>query len=343
MAEPLTGNVAAAGESSGGHAASSGEPGASELLPGDEVVTEVEVIIERQMTVVEQESAEDLDEAGPIFCEMLLQHGPEDEVFGRETVVVVDEEVIVRQRRVVHHHPGMLISLQSLVFVLVISLFAITFVVQPIRIPSGSMEPTLMIGDFLLMNKQAVAADATGPGAWLLPPVAIRHGDIVVFHDTVEDPSVHLVKRVIGLPGDRIHLLDGVVYRNDVALTEPYAVHRRAPEDTFRDDFPNMNTMDGAVNTNWWIKLRGLVRNGEITVPADSYFVMGDNRNNSEDSRYWGFVPREAIVGKPFLVYFSFRQPGVGTARDAGLVPDPGREPGKLDIVRWGRVFEVVR
>ena len=324
MAEPLPGEVVRTGDAAG----PDGSPEIA-LRPGDEVISEV--FIERTVTLVEDDAAE--DERGPIFCDILLQ--PEPESGPGE-----------RQRVLVHHHAGVLGSAQSLLYVLVISLFAITFIVQPIRIPSGSMEPTLLVGDFLLMNKQAVAADRTGPGKWLLPPVAIRHGDIVVFHDTVEDPSVHLVKRVIGLPGDRIHLLDGVVYRNDVALTEPYAVHRRAPEDTFRDDFPNMNTMDGAVNTNWWIRLRGMVRNGEITVPANSYFVMGDNRNNSEDSRYWGFVPREAIVGKPFLVYFSFRQPGMGTARDAGLISESGEGyagRGRWDIVRWGRVGQVVR
>ena len=300
-----------------------------EAAPGDELISEIEVTIERD-TVIEREIVTG-EKDGPI-CSLIFQPEP---VITHETVVI-HEEIVVRQRVVARHHAGVMQSVQSLLYVLVISLFAITFVVQPIRIPSGSMEPTLLVGDFLLMNKQAVAADARGPGRWLLPPVAIKHGDIVVFHDPVNDPSVHLVKRVIGVPGDRIHLQDGVVYRNDVALTEPYAVHRRAPEDNFRDNFPNMNEMDAEVNTNWWIRLRGMVRNGEITVPANSYFVMGDNRNNSEDSRYWGFVPRDAIVGKPFMVYFSFRQPG----RDPGPMVE---SRGQWDIVRWGRVFQVVR
>ena len=227
---------------------------------------------------------------------------------------------------------GMLLAAQSLLYVLAISLFVITFLMQPIRIPSGSMEPTLRVGDFLLMNKQAVAPGSGGRSWSPLPPVEIRRGEVVVFHDPVDDPSVHLVKRVIGMPGDRLHLRDGVVYVNGEALREPYAVHRPAPENEFRDDFPNLNTMDNEVNTNWWIRLRGLVHEGEITVPRGSYFVMGDNRNDSEDSRYWGFVPRDAIVGEPFLIYFSFRRPGGDEAGN-----------GWWRIVRWGRLLRVVR
>jgi signal peptidase I len=236
------------------------------------------------------------------------------------------------------HQPiGVLPALQSLIYLLVASLFVMTFTMQPIRIPSASMEPTLLVGDFLLMNKEAAAANT----AWLMPPAGIERGDVIVFHDPVDDPSVHLVKRVVGLPGDRIHLRDGVVYVNGVALKEPYAVYRRSAEDVFRDDFPNLNTMSSEVNTNWWIRLRGLVHEGDITVPARSYFVMGDNRNDSEDSRYWGFVPRDYIVGKPLLIYFSFRQPGSEDAADAGLVP--GDAHGRWDIARWGRMFRVVK
>jgi signal peptidase I len=238
------------------------------------------------------------------------------------------------------HQPiGVLPAVQSLLFLLISSLFVMTFTMQPIRIPSASMEPTLLVGDFLLMNKEAAA---TNP-SWLMPQAGIERGDVIVFHDPVDDPSVHLVKRVVGLPGDRIHLRDGVVYVNGVALKEPYAVYRRSAEDVFRDDFPNLNTMSSEVNTNWWIRLRGLVHEGDITVPARSYFVMGDNRNNSEDSRYWGFVPRDYIVGKPLLIYFSFRQPGSDDPADAGLVPGPPEAHGRWDIARWRRMFRVVR
>ena len=188
------------------------------------------------------------------------------------------------------------------------------------------MEPTLLVGDFLLMDKQVVGGTAGG----LLPRVEVRRGDVVVFHDPVDDPKVHLVKRVIGVPGDRIHLREGVVYRNGEALKESYAMYRKTPADEFRDDFPDMQTMDARVNPNWWIKLRGLARDGEVTVPAGSYFVMGDNRNDSEDSRYWGFVPRAAIVGRPLVIYFSWREPGEETG-------------GPMSVGRWERILRVVR
>ncbi len=230
-----------------------------------------------------------------------------------------------------HQPVGALPAVQSLLYVLVMALFAITFTVQPIRIPSASMEPTLLVGDFLLMDKQVVA----GAGHGLLPPVEIKRGDVVVFHDPVEDPAIHLVKRVIGLPGDRIHLRDGVVYRNGQKLTEEYAVYRKAAADGFRDDFPDLQTTDARVNPNWWIKLRGLAHGGEVTVPPGSYFVMGDNRNDSEDSRYWGFVPRDAIVGRPLVIYFSRREAGEGNG-SAGT-------SAKVSWGRWERILRVVR
>lgn len=258
------------------------------------------------------------------------------------------EPASVAPAAVVHHHHGPLHTLQSLLYVLIVSLGLITFTVQPIRIPSGSMEPTLLVGDFLLLDKQAIAHDPA-----ILPPGSIQHGDIIVFHDPVDDPSVHLIKRVIGLPGDRLHLRDGVVYRNGQPLNEPYAIHRPSPPDPFRDDFPNLTHMDSGVNSAWWIHLRTLARDGEITVPAESYFVMGDNRNNSEDSRYWGFVPRKAIVGKPVLVYFSLRQGEdddlgnqlpVPPVSSSSFPPRWDRVPvSRSSFARWNRIFQIVR
>ena len=234
------------------------------------------------------------------------------------------------------HAPSLLLALQSLMTMLAVTLFVVTFTVQPIRIPSPSMEPTLLVGDFLLMDKQSVA----GSAGRLLPPVSIERGDVVVFHDPVEDPSVHLVKRVIGIPGDRIHLRDGVVFRNGIALREPYAIYRRSAADGYRDDFPNLHTMDARVNPDWWIHLRRLVHDGELTVPPGDYFVMGDNRNDSEDSRYWGFVPRDAIVGKPLLIYFSMRQPETGDISPLNADHAETRRPG---FARWERTFQVIR
>jgi signal peptidase I len=224
-----------------------------------------------------------------------------------------------------HHHPvGVLPAIQSLLNVLIVALFLITFTVQPIRIPSSSMEPTLLVGDFLLLDRQAVSGDNT---LWM-PPTGIARGDIVVFHDPIDDPSVHLVKRVIGLPGDRIRLRDNTVYVNDLPLKEPYAVYRPSLHDGFRDDFPNLSTMDARVDPAWWIRLRNLVHDSQLTVPRGDFFVLGDNRNESADSRYWGFVPQNFIVGEPILVYFSWRQ------------PDPA-QPAQ-PIARWERTFHVV-
>jgi signal peptidase I len=251
-----------------------------------------------------------------------------------EIVAIVEESTVIAvtvDQANPAHPAGILPAVQSLLYVLVVALFVITFTAQPIRIPSASMEPTLLVGDFLLMNKQV------GPAGRLLPPATIQRGDVIVFHDPVDDPSIHLVKRVIGIPGDRLHLRDGVVVRNGQPLHEPYAVYRPAAADRYRDDFPDLQTMQPRVNPNWWIALRNLVRDGDVTVPPNAYFVLGDNRNDSEDSRYWGFVPREAIVGKPLLIYFSWRQPGV----DGEANGDAAK--GLNSFARWDRTFRVVR
>jgi signal peptidase I len=201
------------------------------------------------------------------------------------------------------HPTGPLHAIQSVGFLIVIAIFIIAFIAQPFQIPSGSMEPTLLIGDFLLVNKQLVPGHAHGP----LPSTAVQRGDIIVFHYPVE-PALHLVKRVIGLPGDRLRLHDGLVYLNGHQLAEPYAVRRSAGPDSFRDNFPNMQSAEPGIDSRWWIEMRHRIEHGNLVVPPDMYFVLGDNRNNSEDSRYWGFVPRSAIVGEPFLIYFSVRQ-----------------------------------
>lgn len=228
-----------------------------------------------------------------------------------------------------NHHPpvGLLPAIQSLLYVMIVALFFTTFTVQPIRIPSGSMEPTLLVGDFLLLNRQALSDD----NLRLMPPAGLHRKDVVVFHDPVDDSSVHLVKRVIGLPGDRIFMGGNHVFVNGRQLEEPYALYRAATPDSFRDRFPDLSTMDAQVDPAWWIRLRSLTAGGAITVPAGTYFVLGDNRNDSDDSRYWGFVPKDFIVGEPIMVYFSYRQPD-------GVVPD-----GWKALARWHRIFHVVR
>ncbi|WP_353072468.1 signal peptidase I [Tunturiibacter gelidiferens] len=255
------------------------------------------------------------------------------------------------QRRHHAHHdrPSVFTALQSLLHLIVIAIFIITFCVQPFRIPSESMESTLLVGDFLLVDKQAAAPDGAGT---ILPAAAIHRGDIIVFHDPV-DATLHLIKRVIGLPGDHLRLRQGRVYINGRALTEPYAVYRPSPPDSFRDNFPRLQSADPEIDSHWWIRMRSLIENNELIIPTGNYFVLGDNRNDSEDSRYWGFVPREAIVGKPLVIYFSL-QPQVSDDADSSgsiaqsATANPSRRrvskiDSVVDFARWGRTFKIVR
>jgi signal peptidase I len=199
-------------------------------------------------------------------------------------------------------HDGVLATFRSLLEFIVIALFALTFILQPFRIPSESMVPTLKVGDFLMVDKQAYEPE--GHLSWLLPPSTVHRGDLVVFHYPV-DPSMHLVKRVVGLPGDRIRLHGGRVWINEAPLDEPYAFYSPAGLNDFRDNFPSLRETDPNLDPKWWLHLRRSVANGELTVPAGELFVLGDNRNDSEDSRYWGFVAERDLVGRPFVVYFT--------------------------------------
>lgn len=192
--------------------------------------------------------------------------------------------------------------MRSLLELLVIAIFAVTFVLQPTRIPSRSMQPTLRVGDFVLGDKQSFASE--GPWRWLLPSTTVQRGDLAIFRFP-RNPHVDLVKRIIGVPGDRIRLHNGQVLVNGSPLTEPYAFYEPSRFDAFRDDFPTLRQLDPNVAPAWWQQMRANLRDNEITVPPQSYFVLGDNRNESEDSRYWGFVPRENLVARPILVYLS--------------------------------------
>ena len=240
------------------------------------------------------------------------------------------------------HQAGVLPLAQSLARIITIALFLLTFVVQPFRIPSASMERTLMVGDFVLVNKQVYGP--AGAWRWLLPYRDIHRGAIIVFHYPV-DPSMHLVKRVVGLPGDQLRLSGGRVLINGTALREPYAIYRGARADNYRDNFPQMDEADPAIETRWWIQMRSLVKAGELTVPPGGYFVMGDNRNNSQDSRYWGLVPRAAIVGEPLMIYLSLREPDAEEALPRTALPagTPAVPENALDKARWGRILQVVR
>ena len=185
-------------------------------------------------------------------------------------------------------------------------LFGTTTLVQAFVIPTGSMEDTLLIGDHLLVDKLAYAP--SGPvSRYLLPYEQPKHGDIIVFRYPA-DVSQTFVKRVIGVPGDHIKLINRIVYRNGVALNEPYVYHK-FPYDAARDNFPGEPYMfaEGLQAQLQRDMLDHHVSNGEVIIPPNSYFAMGDNRDNSLDSRYWGFVPRDYIIGKPLLIYWSYR------------------------------------
>jgi signal peptidase I len=243
-----------------------------------------------------------------------------------------------------HHvvYPTVLDTGRSLLSIIVIALFVLTFIVQPFRIPSESMEHTLLVGDFLLVNKIVYAP--AGIWSWLLPYRQIQRGDIVVFHFPL-DPTDHVVKRVIAVPGDRIHLHDGLVYLNGQPVTEPYAVYEASYSDNFRDQFPTMLYTDPGVDTGWWMEMRRDVQNGELTVPPGHYFVLGDNRNHSRDSRYWGFVPRPNVVGRPFIIYFSLRRPsntGVPDLPGDRLGHDKDPVNSVVDFARWDRMFRII-
>ncbi|HEX3821930.1 MAG TPA: signal peptidase I [Candidatus Sulfotelmatobacter sp.] len=196
-------------------------------------------------------------------------------------------------------------SVQSLIGTVVIAIFVITFAVQAFQIPSESMENTLLVGDYLLVNKLCYGGH--GIGSFLMPYQKIARGDIVVFHYPV-DPQQHFVKRVIGLPGDRLRLVNKKVFINGKPMEEPYVHFLEPPNNLFRDNFPRTDIPAFGLEGKWWLEMRKLVEDGQLIVPEGHYFVMGDNRDDSQDSRYWGFVPRENIIGRPLVIYWSVQE-----------------------------------
>jgi signal peptidase I len=205
----------------------------------------------------------------------------------------------------------------SICGVLVWGLFILTFLAQNFVIPSGSMEKTLLIGDHLVVDRINLAP----PSKWM-PLMRYRepqHGDVVVFIKPSPEPQpdaegkpqyFFLVKRLIGVPGDRIRLHDGIVSINGVAQSEPYAQPTTQQNyGEFQDEFPEVPASEevpyGATET-WALDFPNHVQDGDLVVPPGMYFMMGDNRHDSLDSRFWGFVPRENIVGRPLFNYWSF-------------------------------------
>ena len=239
------------------------------------------------------------------------------------------------------HLPTVPEAFASLLQTVVVALFLLTFILEPYLIPSESMEHTLLVGDFLLVNKQ-IYASADKLSRWLLPYREVSRGDIIVFHHP--NPPF-LVKRVVGIPGDRLRIEDGRVFVNGQVQDEPYAAFEPAASNPFRDDFPAKVYTDPQVDPLWWRQMQNLTSNGELVVPPGEYFVLGDNRNHSLDSRFWGFVPRSQIIARPLVIYFSLTRPSttdVQQAADDRLGHD--RElPSKLTgFARWKRIFHVV-
>jgi signal peptidase I len=200
---------------------------------------------------------------------------------------------------------------QSLVIAVLLALFVRTWVFQAFKIPTGSMEQNLLIGDHLIVNKMVFAPSATGVERAILPGRPIARGDVIVFKFP-EDPERDFIKRVVGLPGDRLEMRRKQVFVNGERLDEPYVQHLVPP------------APDGPPRTG-----DKLEEYGPVTVPADQYFMMGDNRDNSEDSRYWGFLPESNVKGQALFIYFSFND----------------QEPvtNLLTGIRWNRLLNRVR
>ena len=201
---------------------------------------------------------------------------------------------------------------ESIVVAVILALFIRTFVVQAFKIPTGSMEPNLLVGDHLLVNKFVFAPTASSLERMLLPMRQIRRGDVIVFKFP-EDPERDFIKRVIGLPGDTVELRHRQVVVNGSPLQEPYAHYL----------FP--------VSENDTESFDVRARYGPVTVPESHYFMMGDNRDNSQDSRYWGFLPAHYIKGRALTIYWSFEA-------------NPGENPitGLFTGTRWSRILHQI-
>ena len=221
---------------------------------------------------------------------------------------------------------------------ILILLFGTTTLVQAFIVPTPSMDSTVMVGDHLLVDKLSYAPSGA-LSKHLLPYTEPKRGDVIVFRYPM-DISQNYVKRVMGVPGDHIRVRDKVVYLNGRPLTEPYTQHVFPGFEPYRDNFPAEPY--GPVADRALQMLAANVVNGELVVPPDNYFAMGDNRDNSLDSRYWGFVPRENIIGKPLVIFWSYDAPTeewVGNAGDHYL--DLAKN--FFFKTRWNRTLKLVR
>jgi len=202
---------------------------------------------------------------------------------------------------------------ESIVIAVILALFIRTFVVQAFKIPTGSMEPNLLVGDHLLVNKFVFSPTSSTIERWLQPTREVRRGDIVVFKFPA-DPERDFIKRVIGLPGETVELKNHRIHINGRPIEEPYAHYLPRPDSGTLAEVTSEDVRD---------------HYGPETVPAGSLFVMGDNRDNSQDSRYWGFLPRDNIKGQALVIYWSYD-------------PDAGGLISVLTSTRWGRLLHQI-
>ena len=218
---------------------------------------------------------------------------------------------------------------ESIVIAVILALFVRTWVVQAFKIPTGSMENNLLIGDHLLVNKFIFGPTPLAIGRATLPVRQPRRGDIVVFKYP-EEPDRDFIKRIIGLPGETVELKAKKVYINGQPIDEPY-VHFLTPPSSDLQEVTSSDVRE---------------RFGPVTVPADHYFVMGDNRDNSQDSRYWGFLPRDYIKGRALLIYWSYES-GREDYLDEGYGASLKRLGGVVihffTKTRWERLFHQIR
>jgi len=258
-------------------------------------------------------------------------------IVSQEKTIVADENTEKTKKARKSDIPRGVIAEWTVTIVLL--LFGTTTLVQAFVIPTGSMEDTLLIGDHLLVDKLAYAPP--GPATrHLLPYEDVHRGDIIVFRYPM-DIRQTFVKRVIGVPGDHLHLVNKRVFLNGHALDEPYKYNKTEYIDSYRDNFP------GEPNVNLYEPAREMLQNNvenhEVVVPAGHYFAMGDNRDSSLDSRYWGFVPRENIIGKPLIIYWSYNastealsNPAIGIDHLVDLVEH------FFTKTRWRRTFNLI-
>ena len=223
------------------------------------------------------------------------------------------------------------------------ALFILTFIIQQFEIPSSSMEKTLLIGDHLFVDR-LTPTGKKGVATFFMPYRELHRGDIAVF-PSPEHPGLYLVKRIIAVPGDHLHLEDGVVVLNGVRQAQPFVV-RKGDYDPARDNFPAAGPAGYSAVIDWPETLRRNMQGRDLVIPPDSYFAMGDNRDDSFDSRYWGFVPRKNILGTPLFIAWSLNQTESDFPQDASLAERASLFAKTavhfLALTRWNRVLRLV-